>query len=226
MAKVLRWIGIVLLGLTAAFTIMAGAGTTCVALNPTGYEGKFDAIAKVQWLYILFVIVTIAIGVMMARATYMIIKKKPNAYRDTIIALVSGIVVGGIHMAVSRSLRESGSSMPVDAVVYTAVLTLIVFLLFRIPGIWEKVDFTQANERDNEKAGGAAAIASGVLAFSIQYLMASTHTIGGVNYGDAFNTSMTIIGMALVFGGISLIAYAQFKGQKASELLAKESLTP
>ncbi len=36
-AKFLRFIGIALMGLTAAFTLMGGAGTTCVAINPTGF---------------------------------------------------------------------------------------------------------------------------------------------------------------------------------------------
>jgi hypothetical protein len=42
--------------------------------------------------------------------------------------LAAGILVGGMHMAASRALR--GSSMPVDLVVYTTVLTLVVFMLF------------------------------------------------------------------------------------------------
>ena len=100
--------------------------------------------------------------------------------------------------------------MPVDAVVYTAVLTLIVFLIFKIPGIWVKVDYSQAPKGDNETAGGAAAIVSGILAFTIQYLMASTHTMnGGINYGYAFHTSMTIVGWGLVLGGVSLMIIAQ-----------------
>jgi hypothetical protein len=50
----------------------------------------------------------------MARATVMLVRGKPNAYRDTIISLIAGIVIGVIHMLVSRNLL--GSSMPVDAV--------------------------------------------------------------------------------------------------------------
>jgi hypothetical protein len=152
---------------------------------------------------------------MMGRATYLLVKRRQNAYRYTIISLVLGILVGVIHMAVSRNLR--GSSMPVDAVTYTAVLTLIVFLIFRIPGIWVKIDFTRAPKGENETAGGAAAIASGVLAFTIQYLMASTHTINGINYGDAFHTSMTFIGWCLVLGGISIVVYAYMMDKLANE---------
>jgi predicted phage tail protein len=91
---------------------------------------------------------------------------------------------------------------------------LIVFLLYRIPGVWEKVDFTQAPQGENEGAGGAAAIVSGLLAFSIQYWMAGTHTMNnGINYGDAFHTSMTIFGLALVFGGLGLIISTKRKSR-------------
>ncbi len=50
--KTLRIIGIVLMTLTAAFTLMGGAGTSCVALNPAGFGGNFSGIAPYQWLYV------------------------------------------------------------------------------------------------------------------------------------------------------------------------------
>ena len=221
MGKVLRFIGIVLMALTSVFTILGGAGTTCVALAAENYDSMVE-IVPYKWLYVIFVIATIAVGVMMARATVMIVKHKPNAYRNTVTALVTGIIVGVFHMVVSRNLR--GSSMPVDAVVYTAVLTLIIFLLFKIPGVWAKVDFSQAPKGENETAGGAAAIVSGILAFTIQYMMAGTHTMnGGINYGDAFHTSMTIAGWGFVLGGISLIVLVQLKSKHLSSIPARES---
>src|SRR5512143_170833 len=125
--RTLRIVGIVLLSLTAAFTLMGGAGTTCVALNPTGFGGKFGGIAPFQWLYILFVLVTTAIGVMGIRAVVILSQGKKNSYRYALIALIAGVVVGFVHLFASRSLR--GGSMPVDMVVYTTVLTLVVFLL-------------------------------------------------------------------------------------------------
>jgi hypothetical protein len=179
------------------------------------------AITPYKWLYVIFVIATIAAGVMMARALVMLVKRKPKAYRDTLISLIAGIVIGVIHMAVSRNLR--GSSMPVDAVTYSAVLTLIVFLLFKIPGVWAKVDFTHAEPGDNETAGGAAAISSGLLAFSIQYLMASTHTINGINYGDAFHTSMTITGWSLILAGIIIWGRVYLRTKHSIKLLPKET---
>ena len=187
-----------------AFTLLGGAGTSCVALAAEKYDSMV-ALVPYKWLYVLFVVVTVAIGVMMARSVVLLIKGRLNAYRYSVISLVLGVVVGGIHMAVSRGLR--GSSMPVDAVTYTAVLTLIIFLLFRLPGVWEKVDYTKAKQSDSEKAGGATAIVSGLLALTIQYWMAPTHIMnGGVNYANAFNLSMTVVGWGLILLGIGLTA--------------------
>ena len=220
MAKVLRFIGIAFMALTSLFTIMGGAGTSCVALAAENYDSML-AIVPYKWLYVIFVITTITAGVLMARATLMLVKRNPNAYRATIISLVAGILVGLIHMVVSRSLR--GSSMPVDAVVYTTILTLIVFMLFRIPGVWAKVDFSKATKGENETAGGAAAIVSGLFALTIQYWMASTHTMNdGINYGDAFHTSMTILGGVFVIGGISLILMTQVAIRRSASMSAKD----
>jgi hypothetical protein len=200
-AKLLRFIGIVLMALTGGFTLLGGVGTSCAALFPTNYE-SMAALAPFQWLYILFVIVGIILGVMGIRATIMLVKGADKSYRDALVALIAGVVIGFIHIAASRALR--GKSMPVDAVVYTTILTLVIFLLFRIPFLWQGVDFTKAKSRDNIKAGGAAAILLGLVTLTIQYTMGPTHTWSGVNYADAFNTSMTMIGLACLLLGAGL----------------------
>ncbi len=183
--KLLRIVGIVLMGLTAAFTLMGGAGTTCVALNPTGFGGKFSGIEPFQWLYILFVLVTVATGVMGVRAVVVLSQGRKNSYRYALIALIAGTIVGLVHIFTSRALR--GGSMPVDMVVYTTVLTLVIFLLFRIPGVWQGVNFEKpaAEGASGRGAAAAAMMASGALTLLIQFLMAPTHTISGVNYADA-----------------------------------------
>ncbi|MDD2923264.1 MAG: hypothetical protein PHQ36_13340, partial [Anaerolineales bacterium] len=43
-------------------------------------------------------------------------------------------------------------------------------------------------------------------ALTIQYTMASTHTWGGVNYANAFNASMTAVGVALLLFGAGIFA--------------------
>lgn len=201
-SKVLRFIGILFMSFTAVFTLLGGAGTTCAALNPTNWE-SMAPLAPYQWLYILYVIVTIAIGVLGVRAVVLLIKARKNAYRSALVALITGVVVGVIHIATSRALR--GSSMPVDAVVYITVLTLAIFLLFRIPGIWKGVDFSKAPKKESKKSGGAAAIVVAAFILTIQFWMAPTHTWNGINYADAFNTTMVISGVLILLVGITLL---------------------
>lgn len=203
-AKLLRIVAIVLMSLTALFTIMGGAGTSCVALNPAGYGPKFAGIAPFQWLYLLFVAVTLAFGVMGVRAVVLLIRGARNAYRYSMIALVAGAVVGIIHLVASRLLR--GGSMPVDMVVYTTIITLVVFLLIRIPAVWQGVNFEKPESAKGSGKGAAAAamVACGLLALTIQFLMAPTHTIGGVNYADVWHWMLSGIGVALVAGGVGL----------------------
>lgn len=200
-AKFLRFIGIVLMALTGGFTLLGGVGTTCAALFPTNYD-SMAALAPFQWLYILFVIIGVILGVMGIRATVMLIKGADKAYRDAMVALIAGVVVGFIHIYMSRMLR--GKSMPVDAVVYTTVLTLVIFLLFKIPAIWQGVDFAKGKANQNKPAGGVAAIMLGILTLTIQYTMASTHTWDGFNYADVFNVSMTGIGIGMLLLGVAL----------------------
>ena len=201
-AKFLRFIGIVLMALTGGFTLLGGVGTSCAALAPTNYD-SMAALAPFQWLYILFVLIGVALGVMGIRATIMLVKGADKSYRDAMVALIAGVVVGFIHIAMSRSLR--GSSMPVDAVVYTTVLTLIVFLIFKIPAIWQGVDFAKAKANKNKPAAGASAILLGILTLTIQFTMGATHTWDGVNYADAFNASMTGVGLGLLLLGVAII---------------------
>ena len=201
-AKFLRFIGILLMGLTGGFTLLGGIGTTCAALFPTKYE-SMTALAPFQWLYILFVVAGVALGVWGIWATIKLVKGTSDSYLMSLQALIAGVLIGGIHIYMSQMLR--GKSMPVDAVVYTTVFTLVVFLILRIPFIWQGVDFSKGNTKSNLPAGGAAAIMLGLMTLTIQYTMGSTHTWGGVNYADAFNTSMMGIGIGLLLLGTGLL---------------------
>ena len=204
--KTLRFIGILLMGITALFTIAGGLGTTCVALNPTGFGESMAPVAPFQWLYIIFVVVTTAIGVMAARAVFLLAKGRPNSYRYSITALVLGITVGVIHMLVSRALR--GKSMPVDGVVYTTVLTLIVLLLFRIPKIWQGVDYTSGGSDDKTGPTAAATtlLVTGILTLTVQYWAGPTHTWEGTNWAAAFEVTRILLGLGQLLGGIALLA--------------------
>jgi len=207
-AKFLRFIGVALMGLTAAFTLLGGAGTTCVAVNPTGFGDSMAPLAKFQWLYVLFVLAGIAIGVWGIRATIKLVKGTPDSYLTSIKALVAGVALGGLHIYMSRMLR--GSSMPVDAVVYTTVLTLAVFLIFRIPGIWQAVNFDKGSKNGN--TGGLAAaitlILMGISVIALPFMMAETHTFvtGGINWAATWSLPLNLIGSLLIADGLGWLA--------------------
>lgn len=203
MKKTLRFIGILLMGMTAVVTIAGGAGTTCVALNPNNFGPKFAAIADYQWLYILYVLVGIALGVLGIRATIGLIKGRENAERESLILLAAGVAVGGIHIYTSRALR--GSSMPVDGVVYITVFTLVVFLIFQLPKVRELGLFlNDASDRDT--AGGMTSFAAAALILSVQIWAQPDHIVGGINLADTFRAALTGIGAGLILLGVGLLA--------------------
>jgi hypothetical protein len=199
---ILRIAAIVLLGLTAVFTLMGGAGTTCVALAAEEFGEKWEVLVPYKWLYIIFVLTTIAAGVLQVRAVVHLIRSRPGAYRTSLYALISGIVIGVTHIVASRLIR--GASMPVDAVVYTTVLTLIVFLLLRIPGVWKMVNFDAAT-LDKNFPRNAAAITLSITALSIltvQYWAGPTHSVNGVNFADAWHAQLTALGWGMGIAGL------------------------
>jgi len=222
MGKFLRFIGILFMGLTSALILLAGVGTTCVALDATQYEGM-EAIAQYQWLYILYVLTFVAFGIMGVRATIALVRGKENAYRDSLIVLVLSLVVGAIHMATSRALREGGSSMPLDFIVYAIVFTLVLFLLFGIPGIKARVDFEHGSDNGKTAAGGMTAIVMGMLVSSVQMWAGPTHIFDGVNLADAFHAQMMIGGGILFVVGLGMFIYAALNSVKVNEIVPQES---
>ena len=218
LAKFLRFIGIALMGLTAAFTLLGGAGTTCVAINPTGFGESMAPLAKFQWLYVLFVLAGVAIGVWGIRATIKLVRGTSDSYLTSIKALVAGAAVGGLHIYVSRLLR--GKSMPVDAVVYTTILTLVVFLIFRIPGIWRAVNFDKGFNNGN--TGGLAAsitlILVGVSVLALPFMMTETHTFvaGGINWAATWSLPLNLIGFLLIVDGLGWLTLLLWPNRRSA----------
>ena len=224
MGKFLRFIGILFLGIIAALTLLSGVGTTCVALDAAQYEGM-EAIAQYQWLYIFYVLAAIAIGVIGVRATISLVRGKDNAYRDALIVLVLAVVTGGVHMATSRTLRTTGSSMPLDFIVYATVFTLVIFLLFGLPKIKQLVEFENGSDNSKTAAGGMTAIIAGMLFLSVHMWAGPTHIFDGINLADAFHTNMMITGGILLMAGLGQLARAALIGTGITEKTAQKPVS-
>jgi Ca2+/Na+ antiporter len=206
MKKFLRVTGILFMGITTVVTLLGGAGTTCVALNAAKYGPKFTPIANYQWLYILYVLIGIALGIMGFRATKQLVKGKENAEKSALITLIAGVVIGVIHIITSRALR--GSSMPVDGVVYITALTLLIFLLFRLPKVREMDVFEETSSDNGSAAGGMTAFVAAALVLSVQMWVGPAHLLDGVNYADAFHNALQVIGWGLFLVGVFLFSKA------------------
>jgi hypothetical protein len=62
----------------------------------------------------------------------------------------------------------------------------------------------------------------GLFTLTIQFTMGSTHTWGGVNYADAFNTAMTAIGVGLLLLGAGLFLSSSYARRTALRLQVQE----
>lgn len=93
--------------------------------------------------------------------------------------------------------------MPVDAVLYTNVLTLVILLFFHIPGIRQSVNFEKpaSDKQTNNEAAAFAIGVVGLLMLTIQFLMAPTHTIGGIKYADVWHGTLSIFGASIILIG-------------------------
>jgi hypothetical protein len=87
------------------------------------------------------------------------------------------------------------------------VLTLIVFLIFRIPKIWQGVDYTGSGP-DDETGPAAAAITllvTGTLTLTVQYWAGPTHTWGGTNWAATFEITRILFGLSQMLGSVALL---------------------
>lgn len=203
LGKVLRIIGIVLFVLTVAFTLLGGIGSTCAALAAETYD-SMKPLVSYKWLYQLLVVFTVGIAIYGIKVTVDLIRRKEGAYKGVMITLLLALLAGGIQMVASEILR--GSSAPTNMRVYFTILTLVVFLLFRVPGIWEKIGFSKADESgENGTPAGMAMFTAGVMTLSVHIWASPTHTWDGVNFADVWHTQLMVVGWSLLIIGFVLV---------------------
>jgi len=94
--------------------------------------------------------------------------------------------------------------MPVDMVVYVTILTLVVFLLFKLPGLTQGANFVRPSGKDQvgKNADAIVLASNGLLTLAIQFLMAPTHTIGDINYASVWHVMLSLLGGGLILAGV------------------------
>lgn len=219
--RFMRGIAIVMLAVTALFTLASGLGTSCVAINPTGFGPSMAPLARYQWLYGLFVVITTLLGVIGGVAVVQLIRGRRGAYRLALIALGGGVVIGVVHMLVSRALR--GKSMPVDVVVYITLLTLAVFLVLggrKWRGMFEPQG-TPPTDSGGPLLAALTLIIGGVLTLNLPHLMAATHTWNGINWAASFPALTLGMGLGQIGMGFSMLGWRVLRQLRDKRLLTE-----
>ena len=209
MGKFLRIVAIILMGLTALQTLLGAVGSVCISWFPEKYE-SLVVVAPYKSVYQVTTIFTfIAAGIAIA-ATVALIRGKGWAYRAAWGALLLGLATAGTKMYFSSMLR--GSTMPTDVRFYLTIVTMLFFLLLRIPPIWAKADLSRAGKDGSSgTAAGVAMILGGALSITTPIWAGPTHIMNGYNLVLVLETPLMLGGGALVLLGIGLLTMTVLK---------------
>lgn len=198
--KILGITAIVLMGMTATMNILGGIGTVCAAFLTKRFPPMW-ALLDYQWLYQIIMIITIGLGVAGAWATLRLIKGGEKAYRNALLLLSAGTVVGAVQVFASLALR--GKAVPANMKLYINALTLIVFLLLRLPGLRERVNFSKPGEASTQAtASGLTSLLTGILVLSVGLWVGGSHTYQGWDWVAVLKGPLTGSGLALLLMGL------------------------
>ncbi len=206
--KTLKVLAIILLGMTAAMNLLGGAGTYCAAFsNNVGYRMAFLAIMDYRWIYQIVMVTTILTGIAGVMALVNLIKGKPGVYRFTMIVLIIGTLLGGTQFFASTILR--GKATPANVKFFINLATLVFFLILRLPGLKDKVDFSQPMEKsEKNSAAGLVSILVGITTLTIFAWAGPSHTFFGENWVFVFEWPLVVIGTVLIVGGFLTVLRA------------------
>lgn len=204
--KILRIVAIVLLALTAAMNLVGGIGTVCAAFFTRDYPPMWK-ILDYQWLYQSIMIVTIVLGLAGAWATFRLFRGGVHVYRNALIVLGIGSLVGGIHMFASLALL--GKAVPANVKFYINLVTFVTFLALGTPAIRGKVQFDRPGDKtDMTAAGGMAAIVVAIVLLTVKSWAGSSHMFEGVNWIDVLWAPIQYAGIFLLVSGSGTLAKA------------------
>lgn len=196
----LRILGIVLLSLSALFTLLGGVGSTCIAFNPEKFGEKWAPFIAIKPIFQLLVIVSLAAAVFGIYALVRLIKGRRGAYWQSIVFLLVGGAASAVQYFYSMTLR--GSAAPNSMRLYVTVFTLAVLLLMRLPGIWQRTGFAGKDGDSGARTGGGLAlILCGLVAITCPLWAASTHFVNGFNTANVLFWPLTIGGALLLLAG-------------------------
>lgn len=207
LGKALKIIAIIFLAMTAAMNLLGGAGTVCAAFLTKKFPPMWPLL-DYQWLYQGLMITTILTGIAGIWATIKLIHGGTKVYRNALTVLIVGSLLGATQYIASQIIR--GAATPANVKFFTNFITLLIFLLLRLPGVRNKIDFSLGTKSKNID-GGLAAFVSGLLILSTFIWVTPTHTYQGENWVFVLELPLIISGLSLTLGGLYALIRALLK---------------
>ena len=206
LGKTLRVVGIIFFSLTTLMNLLGGFGTSCAAFLTEQYPNYVALIDQdMQWLYQGLVATTVLVGLAGIWVIIELIRGKQNAHRNALIVLVIGTILAGIQYYYSQQLF--GKAAPANMKFYFNAASLILFCLYLIPGVRQKVNYSKATRGgDEDSAGGLAAVTMGILILTTPAWAGPSHTWQGENWVDLLQTELYLSGILLLGLGCYLLA--------------------
>ncbi len=199
-SRFLRVLVMILLGLTAAVTLLGGAGTTCVAFNAEKFGASMAPLIPVKPIFQVLVFVSLAAAVYGVYAVVQLGRGSAKGYTQTMIFLVVAGLASAVQFYYSLTLR--GKTAPNNMRLYITLFTLAVMLLLRLPGLWAKTGFGRGSTGGSGRlAGGAAMIVAGLVTLTTPLWAAPTHVIDGWNTVTVLLWPLIVLGAGLTLAG-------------------------
>lgn len=202
---------VILMSMVSVFSLMSGIGTTCVAFAPDKWGKAFAAIIPYATTYQIITVVTLIVGFAASIITYAFVRGDKWAYYAAILAILVGLISGGVHVYYSSTLR--GSAAPANLRVFIDIIALLFLLIIRLPGIWNKIDLTKPMGKTKGSFNtptGTAFIVTGLGLLSTPLYASPSHTNEGMNYVEYLLPELYIIGGIFCAMGIGLLVMSRF----------------
>ncbi len=205
-ARILWIVAVVAMGMTAAMNLFGGIGTVCAAFLTDNFPPML-VLKDHQWLYQRIMLITIGIGIAGVSATFALFRGGSHAYRNAVLVLIAGAVLGELHVRSSLELR--GKMVPANIKFYINLFTLVLFLILGLPSIRGGVSFSQPRgKKEAAAAGGMAALIVGVMMLTLPLWVGSSHTYEGTDWTDVLQPGLSIVGLAFAGGGLGVFLKA------------------
>lgn len=216
--KVLRVAAIVLMGLTSVFTLLGGVGTSCVAWSANQYGKAFAMFVPYMPVYQILVYVSLIAAMVGIVATYALVRGDKWAYAGAIAALVVGLAAAAIQMYYTSTLKGKSffDTPPTSMRFYITFLTLAIFLIIRLPGLWDRVGLGRPQGGPGSKmgSGGLSMLLAGLVTLATPMWAGPSHMLEGYNLVHVLDVHLMVGGGFLSVAGVTLLFLASLRASK------------